>query len=224
MRPLKPQTRFLLRASVLLAGWLSLWWFALVNPMLAVLKEGAGAFLTMTENANGSWSVRVPVYAILPASPGLPAQQVNWIDFDLPRMDVIAFTFSLPVLWAILMAAPGLARSIGPLLSGTAILSAIELAMVYGYAKISAWNAVVALGTPDSGVSKWARKVGEYVIVAVIPYVSPFVLAVCVHRQLRQELFRPNRPQAGDTSAVPQSSSTGRSRPAHPLRERTSGR
>ena len=44
MRPLKPQTRFLLRASVLLAAWLSLWWFALLNPMLAQSQFGAQGY------------------------------------------------------------------------------------------------------------------------------------------------------------------------------------
>jgi hypothetical protein len=42
MPKLKPQTRFLLRGSALLVGLLTLWWFALLNPMLAVLHGSGG--------------------------------------------------------------------------------------------------------------------------------------------------------------------------------------
>src|ERR1022692_4904369 len=34
MPKLKPQTRFLLRGSILLVGLLSFWWFLLLSPML----------------------------------------------------------------------------------------------------------------------------------------------------------------------------------------------
>src|SRR6185436_18027812 len=123
MPELKPQTQFLLRGSALLIALLSLWWFVLLNPMLYVLQGGASLFgRQIQETPSGDWTFRVPLEMIIPASPGQAAQQVHSIDFDMPRTDIIAFTFSLPVFWAIVLAAPGLRRNLRPLATGTAIM------------------------------------------------------------------------------------------------------
>ena len=75
MLKLKPQTRFLLRGSVLLVGLLSLWWFLLLSPMLYLLKGAAGAFLLIQENPSGDWTLRVPLEKALPATPQQPVAQ-----------------------------------------------------------------------------------------------------------------------------------------------------
>ena len=82
MPKLKPQTRFLLRGSALLIGLLTLWWFALLNPMLAVL-QGSGGVLgglilggkngeLINENPSGDWTFCVPLELTVPASPEQP--------------------------------------------------------------------------------------------------------------------------------------------------------
>ena len=107
MPALEPQTRFLLRGSALLIGLLTLWWFALVSPMVYLLKGAAAAFVDIDEHPSGDWTLRVPLDVVLPATPQEPlARQIRSIDFDMSRGDAITFTFSLPVLWAILLAAP----------------------------------------------------------------------------------------------------------------------
>ena len=190
MPKLKPQTRFLLRGSALLVGLLSLWWFLLLSPMLYLLKGAAGVFLLIQENPSGDWTLRVPLEKTLPATSLQPvAQQVHSIDFDIPRSDAIAFTFSLPVFWAIILAAPGLQRNLRPLLVGSAVMAAVEVAMLLVFAEISARNTAAQLAGGADAVGKWARQFGEYLLASVLPYATPFVVALSVHRGLRAEIF-----------------------------------
>jgi hypothetical protein len=58
MRALEPHTRFLLRGSALLIGLLTLWWFALLGPMLFLLKGAAGAFVRIEETPARDWTLR----------------------------------------------------------------------------------------------------------------------------------------------------------------------
>jgi hypothetical protein len=44
------------------------------------------------------------------------ARQIRSIDFDVSQGDAITFTFSLSVYWAIMLAAPGVRRTLRPLL------------------------------------------------------------------------------------------------------------
>jgi hypothetical protein len=190
MPKLKPQTPFLLRGSALLVGLLSLWWFLLLSSMLYMLKGAAGAFLLIQENPSGDWTLRVPLEMTLPATPQQPmAQQVHSIDFDMPRSDVIAFTFSLPVFWAILLAAPGVRRNLRPLLVGTAVMAAVEVAMLLVFAEISARGTAAQLVGGEDAAGKWARQFGEYLLASVLPYATPFVVALSLHRELGAEIF-----------------------------------
>jgi hypothetical protein len=190
MRVLEPQTRFLLRGSALLAGLLTLWWFVLLGPMLNLLKGAARAFVFIEETSKGDWSIRVPFEKILPATRDHPvAQEIRSIDFDLPRDDAIAFTFSLPVYWAIILAAPGGRRRLRSLLLGTGLVSAIELALFLVFAQITAGNAVSQFGGIEDADGKWIRHVGEYMVVNVLPYALPFVVALSIHRELRVKVL-----------------------------------
>ena len=189
MPALKPQVRFLLRGSALVVGLLTLWWFVLLGPMLYLLQGAAGGFLLITENPSGDWTVRVPLEQTLVATPQRPAQQIHSVDFDIRRSDAISFTFSLPVFWAIILAAPGVRRCLRPLLLGTFLMSVAELVLLVIFAQITARNAVSQLdGASDAG-GKWVRHVGEYLIISVLPYAVPFVVALSLHRELRGEIL-----------------------------------
>ena len=183
MPALEPQTRFLLRGSALLIGLLTLWWFVLQSPMLYLLKSAAGAFVLIEENPSGDWVVRVPLEKTL------RAQRIHSISFDMPRADAIAFTFSLPVYWAITLAAPGVRRSLRPLLLGTILMSAFELVLLLTFAQITAHNAASQLAGTEDSFGKWARHAGEYLVVSVLPYTVPFVVALSLHRELRAQVF-----------------------------------
>ena len=205
MPKLKPQTLFLLRGSALLIGLLSLWWFFLLGPMVYVLKDFAGAFLQIQETPAGDWTLRVPLEMTLPASPERPvAQQVHSIDFDMPRTDVIAFTFSLPVFWAIVLAAPGWRRNLRPLALGTAIMGAIEVLLLLVYANVSAHKAAAQLATaPPVAFDQWLLRVADYLTVTVLPYALPFMVAFAVHSGLRWLVFRWGVDPDAEPVAVP---------------------
>lgn len=190
MRGLNLQTRFLLRGSVLLGSALALWWFVLAGPMLYVLRSAVGSFVGMQENLTGDYTLRVPYEATLPATPENPtAQKIRSIDFDMPRSDAIAFTFSVPVFWAIMLAAPGVRRNIRPLVLGTGLMAAIELAMLLSFAHITAWNAVAQMVGESGAAGKWSRAVGDYLITNVLPYLLPVIVALSLHSELRKEVF-----------------------------------
>jgi hypothetical protein len=190
MRAFEPQTRFLLRGSTLLIGLLTLWWFVLLGPMLYLLKSAAGGFVLIEENPSGDWTLRVPLEKTLPATPQQPvARQIRSVDFDMPRSDAITFTFSLPVYWAIILAAPGVRRNLRPLLLGTALMSAVELALLLAFAQITARGAASQLAGTEDAAGKWVHQVGIYLVVNVLPYAVPFVIALSLHRELRGEVF-----------------------------------
>jgi hypothetical protein len=187
---LKPQTRFLLRGSVLLVALLAVWWFFLLNPMLFLLKGAGSAFLTIEETAAGDWTLGVALDRILPSAPDRPAaQQIHSIDFDMQRTDLIAFTFSLPVFWALMLAAPGLRGSLRPLLLGTAIMAVIELSMFLAFSQIAARMAFAHVSGIDDATAKWARHLGEYLIEDVLPFALPFAVALSLQRELRGAIF-----------------------------------
>lgn len=183
MRALEPQTRFLLRGSALLAGLLALWWFVLAGPMLYLLKGAASALIEIDEHPSGDWTVRVPIDITLHAT----SQQIQSIDFDITRGDAATFTFSLPVLWAVLLAAPRWKPR--ALLLGTVVMAAIELALLLAFAQITGRESASQLAGADDAVGQWLRHLGIYLTVSVLPYVAPFVVAFTLHRELRDGVF-----------------------------------
>jgi hypothetical protein len=196
----KRLARFLVRGSALLILLLVFWWFLLLNPLLFLLRDSAELFGSLilggesgqfvTETPSGDWSFRVPLEAV---APRLPQQsgplQIHSIDFDIARSDVNAFTFSLPVFWAIVLAVPGIRRSLRPLIFGTILVAILEIVLLLIYVEICARNAASQLA-PQSGLTKWFLHFGEYLVVSVIPYTAPFPIALCVHRELRSQFFR----------------------------------
>ena len=201
MREFKP-ARFLLRASVLLIGLLTLWWFALLGPMLFLLKSAAGNFVHIEENSSGDWSLRVGLEKVVPATDLQPrARQIHSVDFDMQRTDLITFTFSLPVYWAIILATPSVRRNLHPLLLGTALMSAVELTLLVVFAEITAYGVAAQLAGSEAAGGRWIRLFGVYLVVNVLPYAAPFAVALLLHRELRGAVFAMGQPRAtGATS------------------------
>ncbi len=127
--------------------------------------------------------------ACLPRICGRTPQQIHSIYFDIPRSDVITFTFSLPVYWAIVLATPGLRRNLRDLLLGTACMCAAELALLLVFARITAVGAACQLAGGGDATGKWIRNFGVYLVVNVLPYAIPFIVALSLHRDLRREVF-----------------------------------
>ena len=201
MPQLKAPTRFLLRGSALLIGLLTLWWFVLLDPMLSALQGvgdiaarfvfGGNSGEFMREDGSRNWTFRVPKKIIVPGSPVRPMpQQIDSIDFDVPRMDVIGFTFSLPLFWAVVLAAPGWRRNLRPFLAGTCLIAVVELILLLTFAATSAHKAAAALlSTPMGAFEAWLLRFSDYLTVLVVPYIAPIVVALAVHRELRRDVF-----------------------------------
>lgn len=210
----RPQTRFLLRGSVLLISLLILWWFVLVNPMLFLLRGaveasgrvfyGGDAGELVLEAPSGDWSFRVPMEIVVPPSPRQPTgAKVHSIEFDMPRPDVTAFTFSLPVYWAIILAAPGIRRAMRPLILGTGLVAILEIVLVVWFMEISAHKVAAQLYAAPGQTASWLLRFGEYLVVMVIPYAAPFLIAIALHRELRWQMLRWGSAEAVPAAEIP---------------------
>jgi hypothetical protein len=218
MPALETHARFLLRGSALLVGLLVLWWFVLAGPMLCLLKEAAESFVDIQENAAGGWTVSVPLEASLPAAPGRPTpQNIRSVDFDIPRTDVNGFTFSIPVFWAVVLAAGG-RRSLRPLMLGTALMCAYELGSLLVFFRITARSAVAQIAGGQDASVKWIGAFGHYLVVNALPFIVPLVVALSLHRELRAAILpwgnalepavpslRPNKRKVRRRTALPRS-------------------
>lgn len=172
--------KFLLRASVLLVAMLVMWWLVLVNPLLFVLRASAAlpfAFLTGSSASIAAgaaqWDFRIPI--------GLQA-----ISFSIPRSDVVVFTFSLPVYWAIALASRTRVRS---LLIGTLIMEAIEVLSLIAFAALIGHSVAAQRALSYSSFARWFTEFANYLLVDVIPFLAPVLLAVVLDRDLRSRMF-----------------------------------
>jgi hypothetical protein len=128
-------------------------------------------------------SMNTLVYADI--SPDATSSASN---IDMARSDVTMFIFSLPVYWAIILAAPDISRNVRPLVVGTLVISAAEIALLLGYVEITALSAPSQL-TGAGRLSEWFRQAIFWVVVNVLPYAVPFIVALSLHRRLRREMF-----------------------------------
>ena len=172
---------------------LIVWWFWLVMPLILSLKSVAGIFLAIDDAPGGNWTLHVALDAILSATPERAAEQVHSVDFDMQHADLIAFTFSLPLFWSLMLAAPNLRRNLRPLLTGTALMAVAELLMLLAFAQIEARNSLASLVGTGEPVTTWARHLGEYLIVSVLPFLLPFIAALSLHPELRAMIL-PSKP------------------------------
>jgi len=196
----RPQTRFLLRGSLLLILVLVLWWFLLLNPLLLLLR-GTGEFFgslvfgadsrgLITETASKDWSFRMPMDVVVAnaAQRSLPAQ-IHSLEFDILRSDLIAFTFSLPVFWAVFLAAPDIRRHWRGLALGSLLVILLETILLLLFVETSARNVAAELSQSQSGAEKWLLHVIDYLAVNVIPYLGPFIIALALHPALRVQVL-----------------------------------
>lgn len=196
---LAPQSRFLLLGSLLVAGLSLSWWLALMNPALFLLREAVGACgaavstgqsaLTVTETADGGWRFEVPLEATLPQSPAHPEpRQISSIHFGMARSEVGAFTFGLPVYWALILAAPGIRRCLRPLAAGTAAVTALEIVLLLVTAEIRAHRSLAQLLQSRDPVETWFLRFSQYLTVTCM-WALPFAVALWLHRELREQIF-----------------------------------
>ena len=188
---------------------LALWWFALQSPMLFALEGAESVALRLLSSPgskepveldpSGDWNFRVPVEDTQretnPASgKGGAPTKFRAIEFTIPRSDVVLFTFSVPVFWAIVLGAPLGKSSARALLWGTAVVAVVEVFSLLTLVEITAYAVVAQLHPSADGLAAWARDVGDKIVVGVIPFAAPVLVAVALHRDLRSQIFPESHP------------------------------
>ena len=181
--------QFLLRGSLLLVGILSLWWLALQTPLLEFLRLSEELMLNIAVEPSGDWTFRVPVEdSAQNATAAYPAR-IHSITFSMPRSDVVLFTFSLPVYWAIVIAALVRRSDLRGLIWGSALVVMIEVFSLLGFVEIAAHSVLAKMHPASNWLGAWPREFGNYLLMQVIPFVAPVLVAVMSHRELRAQVF-----------------------------------
>jgi hypothetical protein len=181
---------------------LALWWLVLLNPLLAGLRlsaeltlrllPGGSSVSHVTISPDRNWTFQVPAPAALvnqertqqmlgAAAAGTGRIKIRSIKVEGTGKYPILFTVSLPLFWAILLAAPGRPRPLR-MASGTAVLAAIALLSIAVYAVrlVGGYFQLTSEGLPgflmDSAV---------YLATGVVPYLSPVLVALSLDGELR---------------------------------------
>ena len=105
--------------------------------------------------------------------------------------------------WAIILAAPGLRRNVPSLLLGTVVMAAVELALFLVFADITAREAASRLSYSQDPASEWLLRVAVYLVVNVLPYVLPFLVALSLHGELRRQVLALGKPVETPVSMHP---------------------
>jgi len=194
--------RFLLRALIFLALMLALWWLVLLNPLLAGLRLSAQMTLRFLPGGNSishvaigpdrNWTFQVPAPAALvnqartqqmlgAAAAGSGPIKIRSMKVEGAGKYPILFTVSLPLYWAILLAAPGRRRLLR-MASGTAVLAAFSLLSIEVYA-VRLVGGYFHLTT--EGLPGFLMDFAMYLAVGVVPYLAPVLMALSLDEDLR---------------------------------------
>ena len=195
-----PPLRFLLRATLLTATLLAVWWLVLLDPMLVGLRAsaefliralpGGNASYNIAVKAEGAWEIRLPVpvsileragYARVPGGPG-----VRGVRLTIERQVLTGFTVALPVFWAVMLAAPRDKRLWRNLATGSLFFGLLAPALVLIQAAATV-RGILFHGShhPASVVLELAA----YLAGHVAPSALPVLAAVALNDGLRKQVM-----------------------------------
>jgi len=201
-RKLSDPLRFFLRALVLLALMLALWWLVLLNPLLAGLRlsaeltlrllPGGSSVSHVTIGPDRNWTFQVPAPAAIVnqektqqmlGAAGAGRIKIRSMKVEGAARFPVLFTVSFPLYWAILLAAPGRWRRL-PLrmASGTVVLAAFALLSIAVYA-IRLVGGYFQLTT--EGLPGFLMDSAMYLAAGVVPYLGPVLVALWLDGELR---------------------------------------
>jgi len=194
------QVPFLLHASVLVILFLTFWWFFPLHPFRSLIKGsvevfagtlfGRGSDVTITETGSGHLQVSLWTEASVPKSPpesGTSKQRVR-MTYNSEYYPE-SFTFSLPVFWAIMLAAGGLRRNVKPLLFGTAVMILVEIFLALAYLKIFMHGSLLKLSGSETAFFQLLFKCLYYLVLQVAPFTVPFIAALIFSSELKWQIF-----------------------------------
>jgi hypothetical protein len=204
--PASPQFRFLLRGSSLLLVMLALWWWVLLGPLLGGMRLSTGLVLrllpggssagSVTADAAGNWTLRVPMPASLSRrdpvqqafgrAPSAPPVKVRSLMLTIGGRIPTFFTLSFPLFWALVLAAPRTRRLWRVVSGGTALLALLAQLSLLTYTAFTI-ETNLHLVTSDWASTLWGA--AEYLNVNVVSYLAPFMIALWLHGELRAQIF-----------------------------------
>ena len=219
MSRLNPHARFLLRASAALVLVSVAWWVLLLNPLLFGFRHlgdflGSMAFgradcAFISETPSGDWNICLPAQGVVSHEPRSRGSRVTSIEFELARSGPIAFTFGLPVCWALLLANWDRRRSWRPFVLATAVTMAVEIVLVLVFLRTYSYAAEGQSMAVQDAVRKWFVDFSLYAELNVMPELAPFVVALGFDRGLRKGIL-------GETAAEERALSKSCDRRQHP--------
>jgi len=179
--------RFLLRVLAWLAPGLALWWWLLLNPVLAVIGPPVDLALgTMASNPRLTWSASGPWEVELDL-PGTSQVARFGVDRELLQR----LTIGLPFVWALLLASGPSGRRWTALLAGTAVALAGIIASSILYLCYHATVIVRQYTTQDtSGLSYFAMNTGGYLGIHVLPYITPIAAWLWLDKKSRNYIAK----------------------------------
>jgi hypothetical protein len=144
---------------------------------------------------SGDWRFLFPVDPRGDTTPARPTP-ITSIEFSMSRSDLLLFTFSLPLYCGIALAAPISRACLRPLFFGAGVVILIELLSLLALIDITAHSVTVQMELGPTGFGAWPTELAEYLLIQVIPFAAPVVIAVASHRELRLRIFAhgPSRP------------------------------
>ena len=180
---------FIARAVALQLLILGLWWFVLYQPSLALLRVIAEIPFTLLTarqdrdpievDASGEWKFSVPVSAyVRDSAEGKGPVSVNAIEFSAPAANVAPFATGWFVYLGLALSVPISRSNLRRILLGLAIQTIVSGVALLGYAEINARGVVANMyKTPDATVL-WLEKLAYHIDYLVVPYASPFLVAI----------------------------------------------
>jgi hypothetical protein len=219
-RQLSDPLRFLLRALGLLALMLALWWLVLLNPLLAGLRlsaeltlrllPGGSSVSHVTIGPGRNWTFQVPAPAAVvnqertqrmlgAAAAGSGRIKIRSMKVEGTARYPILFTVSLPLFWAILLAAPGRPRLLR-MACGTVVLAIFALLSIAVYAVrlVGGYFQLTTEGFPG-----FLMDSAMYLAAGVVPYLGPVLVALSLDGELRGLILAGEAEPAAAASAVP---------------------
>ena len=197
-----PQFRFLLRGSLLVIGFLTLWWMAALDPLLDGLRISTGAALHLLpggpttgaeEDSRGDWVLQVPVPGFISNSENVQSMfsaavrpvKIPSLKIAVARAVPILFTLIFPLFWAASLAGPLNGNTWKRVLIGTAVCLVISVGnlIVYSIYMIDK-NLHYSAGTLNAMIN-----FVEYLNMYVVPYAAPLLLALTLNAELREQIF-----------------------------------
>jgi hypothetical protein len=186
-RPLSPQTRFLLRASLSFAGLLIVWWFLLIPPLLTWARVSTDMVLNLLPGATVQTGVTVlPGHVWDIQGPVRVAGQVRNVRVQAEERLARQLTVALPLFWAILIAAPHRRGFWRALAIGSAILLILPAIGLIAYTAH-----IVRIYVFPNAPAAVEAVVGavDYIASTVAPYIGPVLLALGFHPELRSMIL-----------------------------------